>query len=156
MGSHAVHFSSMRTDWATPSHVYEALHREFRFTMDPCELGDGGGLFGKRDGLLSEWTGQRVYCNPPYGPAITDWLARQKDAEVAVYLLPARTDTSWFHEHVLRYAREVRFLRGRLRFSGSKNSAPFPSMVVVFENQTAAGAVAPATDGLTRTTSLGR
>lgn len=127
-----VHFSSARTDWATPSHVYEALHREFGFTLDPCRLGDEGGLFGRRDGLLLSWAGERVYCNPPYGPAIPDWLAKGRDAEVAVYLLPARTDTRWFHEHCLRWAREVRFLRGRLKFGGSKNSAPFPSMVVVY------------------------
>ena len=129
---HKVMFSSARIDWATPSHVYDALNREFRFTMDPCELGDAGGLFGRRDGLMQSWKGQRVYCNPPYGPGIRDWLDRAKETELAVYLLPARTDTSWFHEVILREATEIRFLRGRLRFSGSKNSAPFPSMVVIF------------------------
>ena len=128
----AVHFSSARTDWATPSHVYGALDREFAFTMDPCRLGDEGGLFGRRDGLLLSWTGQRVYCNPPYGPAIPDWLAKGREADVAVYLLPARTDTRWFHEHVLRYAADIRFLRGRLKFGGAKSGAPFPSMVVVY------------------------
>lgn len=128
----AVHFSSARTDWGTPSHLYTALNQEFRFTLDPCRLGDEGGLFGRRDGLLMSWSGERVFCNPPYGPAIPDWLGKGKDAEVAVFLLPARTDTKWFHEHCLRHASEIRFLRGRLRFGGSKTGAPFPSMVVVY------------------------
>ena len=128
----AVHFSSTRTDWSTPSHLYMALDKEFGFTLDPCKLGDVGGLFGRRDGLMLDWSGHRIYCNPPYGPAIPDWLSRGRDAVVAVYLLPARTDTAWFHEHCLRHATEIRFLRGRLRFGGAKNSAPFPSMVVVY------------------------
>ena len=132
----AVHFSSMRTDWATPSHVYEALNREFHFTFDPCQLGDEGGLFGRRDGLLVSWVGHRVYCNPPYGPAIPDWLARGLEAELAVFLLPARTDTAWFHDHVLRHAAEVRFLRGRLRFGGAKTGAPFPSMIAIYRGET--------------------
>ena len=132
MANLAVHFSSLRTDWSTPSQLRAALDSEFHFTLDPCELGDEGGLFGRRDGLLISWAGQRVFCNPPYGPAIPDWLKHGQEAAVAVFLLPARTDTQWFHEHCLRYSREIRFLRGRLRFGGSKNSAPFPSMVVVY------------------------
>ena len=129
----SVHFSSARTDWGTPSHLYTSLNHEFHFTLDPCRLGDEGGLFGRRDGLLMSWAGERIYCNPPYGPAIPDWLAHGKDAALAVYLLPARTDTKWFHEHCLRYAREIRFLRGRLKFGGSTSGAPFPSMVVIYE-----------------------
>ena len=128
----AVVFSSARTDWATPSHVYAALDREFKFTFDPCRLGDEGGLFGRRDGLMESWAGKRVFCNPPYGPAITDWLRPARDAVLSVYLLPARTDTAWFHDHCLKYSREIRFIRGRLRFGGAKNSAPFPSMLVIY------------------------
>lgn len=129
----AVHFSSARIDWQTPSHLYEALDSEFRFTLDPCRLGDEGGLFGRRDGLLHSWTGERVYCNPPYGAAIADWLRPAMEAQLAVFLLPARTDTQWFHNHCLKFAREIRFVRGRLRFGGAKNSVPFPSMVVIYE-----------------------
>lgn len=91
-----------------------------------------GGLFGRRDGLLVSWAGERVFCNPPYGPQIEDWLRWAHEAEVAVYLLPARTDTRWFHDHVLPKASEVRFLRGRLKFGGAKNGAPFPSMLAIF------------------------
>lgn len=127
-----VHFLSMRVDWATPSHVYTALDREFHFTLDPCRFGDEGGLFGLRDGLLLSWASERIFCNPPYGPTIQDWLTKSREADLAVFLLPARTDTRWFHEHVLRYAKEIRFLRGRLRFGGAKSTAPFPSMVVVY------------------------
>lgn len=137
MANLAVHFSSLRTDWSTPSHLRNALDAEFHFTLDPCELGDEGGLFGRRDGLLRSWAGQRIFCNPPYGPAIPDWLRHGREAELAVFLLPARTDTQWFHEHCLRYSSEIRFLRGRLRFGGSKNSAPFPSMIVVYDGRAA-------------------
>lgn len=128
----SVHFSSLSTNWATPRHLYEALDREFSFSLDPCPLGDEGGLFGRSDGLLISWKGQRVFCNPPYGPTIPDWLRQGEDAEIAVYLLPARTDVVWFHTHCLTRAREIRFIRGRLRFGDGRSPAPFPSMVVVY------------------------
>jgi site-specific DNA-methyltransferase (adenine-specific) len=125
----AVHFSSATDRWATPVALYAELNREFRFNFDPCPLDS------EEDGLLplySSWAGKRVYCNPPYGLGLNKWLLRGLDAELAVYLLPARTDTRWFHEIVLPHAREVRFLRGRLKFGDAINSAPFPSMVAVF------------------------
>ena len=128
-----VHFSSARTDWGTPSHLFTALNLEFKFTLDPCKLGDQGGLFGRRDGLVMSWAGHRVYCNPPYGPAIPDWLKQGETADLAVFLLPARTDNGWFHDHCLKKAKEIRFLRGRLKFGGSKSGAPFPSMIVIYE-----------------------
>jgi hypothetical protein len=122
-------FSSASNRWATPPDVYAALHAEFGFDFDPCPLD------GATDGLAplwSDWRGRRVFCNPPYGPGIGDWLRRGREAEVAVYLIPARTDVRWFHDLVLPHASEIRFLRGRLKFGGAKNGAPFPSMVVVF------------------------
>lgn len=121
--------SSNTWEWRTPETIYTELDREFHFDFDPCPLG------GDTDGrarLLNPWTGRRVFCNPPYGPEIPKFLECWKDAEVAVYLIPARTDTKWFHEICLPYAREIRFIKGRLKFGGSANSAPFPSMVVVF------------------------
>lgn len=123
-------FSSASDRWATPPDVYTALNSEFQFDFDPCPLD------GQTDGLAplwSEWRGRRVFCNPPYGPGLADWLKRGLEAKLAVFLIPARTDTRWFHDLVLPNAREIRFLRGRLRFGGQKNAAPFPSMVVVFE-----------------------
>lgn len=123
----SVHFSSLSVDWPTPAKLYAALDAEFGFTLDPCPLGGGA------DGLKKSWAGERVYCNPPYGPAIGAWLAKRHEPDVAVYLLPARTDTAWFHEQVLPDAREIRFLRGRLKFGDRpRMRAPFPSMAVIF------------------------
>ena len=122
-------FSAQSVNWGTPKALYAALDAEFHFTLDPCGLGDEGGLFGKRDGLLIPWAGHRVFCNPPYGPQIGAWLERASEPELAVYLLPARTDTRWFHNLVLPAAKEVRFLPGRLKFGDAKNSAPFPNML---------------------------
>ena len=135
----SVMFSSAAEAWATPLAVYDALHAEFRFTFDPCPLMEpaeaGLPLFGT-DGLYKPWDGHRVFCNPPYGPGIDKWLAKASEAEIAVYLLPARTDTRWWHNYALS-AREIRFLRGRLRFGGATNSAPFPSVVLVYANDRA-------------------
>jgi len=122
-------FSAASDRWATPHEVYAALDAEFGFDFDPCPL--DGGESGGVDGLAVSWAGRRVYCNPPYGPGIRAWLTKGLDAALAVFLLPARTDTRWFHEIVLPRAAEIRFIKGRLRFGGATNSAPFPSMVVV-------------------------
>jgi len=113
-------FSSATDRWATPRELYAALDQEFAFNFDPCPLD------GDEDGLAP------LFCNPPYGRGIGDWLKRGLEAELAVFLLPARTDTRWFHDLVLPHAREIRFCRGRLKFGGATNSAPFPSMIVVF------------------------
>ena len=122
-------FSSVSDRWATPLHVYDALDVEFSFNHDPCPLdGTGDGLLP----LFNEWHGKRVFCNPPYGPGIGDWLKRGLEADVAVFLIPARTDTRWFHEIVMPYAKDIRFVKGRIKFGNSKHNAPFPSMVVVF------------------------
>jgi site-specific DNA-methyltransferase (adenine-specific) len=122
-------FKSQTVEWPTPPEVYEQLNREFHFDFDPCPQG------ATEDGLASlftSWAGKRVFCNPPYGPAIRKWLERAHEAQVAVFLIPARTDTKWFHELILPHAAEVRFIKGRLKFVGAKHCAPFPSMVVVF------------------------
>jgi hypothetical protein len=118
-------FSSATDRWATPDDLYEALDDEFGFTLDPCRLDSD------HNGLTRSWAGQRVYCNPPYGPGIGAWLGKAQEADLAVYLIPARTDTRWWHEHAPR-ASEIRFLRGRLKFGGSTNSAPFPSVLLVY------------------------
>lgn len=122
-------FSSASDRWATPRELYRSLDAEFGFNFDPCPLDaetDG------RSPLFSEWSHKRVFCNPPYGPEIGKFLDRATEADLAVFLLPARTDTRWFHEEVLPKAREVRFIRGRLKFGDSANSAPFPSMIVIY------------------------
>jgi hypothetical protein len=123
-------FKSESVEHPTPRAVYEALDREFAFNFDPCPL---GGSVDGRSALFCEWSGKRVFCNPPYGPDIAKFLIRWHEAEIAVYLLPARTDTRWFHELCLPLAKEIRFIRGRLKFGDAKFGAPFPSMVCVFE-----------------------
>ena len=122
-------FKSQSVDWPTPAKLYQELDAEFHFDFDPCPL------HSQEDGLaplFCSWHGKRVFCNPPYGPKIRKFLERAKEAELAVFLIPARTDTRWFHEIVLPYASEIRFLKGRLRFGDATNAAPFPSMVVIF------------------------
>jgi|SRR6185437_110169 len=119
-------FANASEHWSTPTALYESLDREFRFTLDPCPLQSRS-----HEGLVANWDGQRVYCNPPYGPGIEKWLRKSHEAELAVYLLPARTDTAWWHNWAM-LADEVRFIRGRLKFGGSKNNAPFPSVILVF------------------------
>ena len=124
---------------ATPGGVYEELDREFGFNFDPCPLDPNGGLplFGP-DGLEASWSGRRVFCNPPYSN-IGVWLRKAREAEIAVFLLPARTDTSWWHDYALS-ADEIRFIRGRLRFGEAKSGAPFPSVVVIYGNNQNGGA----------------
>lgn len=132
---HAI-FRSAHVEWGTPPDLREALNREFQFTLDPCAPG------GVWDGREISWAGQRVFCNPPYGRKanIEGWLSKGREAVVAVFLLPARTDTIWFHEHALK-ADEIRFIRGRLKFCENHRicpkekwleGAPFPSMLVIY------------------------
>jgi site-specific DNA-methyltransferase (adenine-specific) len=123
-------FKSQSVEWPTPAAVYDALHAEFGFDLDPCPRdATESGLAP----LWVSWSGRRVFCNPPYGPGIRKWLERAPEADLAVYLIPARTCTRWFHDLVLPKAREIRFIRGRLRFGDAKNPAPFPSLVAVFQ-----------------------
>jgi len=115
------------------------LHAEFRFDLDVCATAENARcarFFTKaQDGLAQDWTGNTVFMNPPYGLTIARWIEKASGIErgVVVCLLPARTDTAWFHDFIYKRA-EIRFIRGRLRFSRSRNSAPFPSMIVIFRN----------------------
>src|SRR5688572_14705072 len=123
-------FSALSVDWATPEGLYALLDREFHFDLDPCPLRER-----EVNGLAMSWAGRRVFCNPPYGPATMAWLSKGKEAAIAVYLLPSRTDTRWWHKYAPQAA-EVRFIRGRLKFGGSKESAPFPSVLLIFNHDT--------------------
>lgn len=132
---HAAMFTSQSVEWATPKAVYQILDAEFGFNFDPCPLG------GDADGtapLFVPWYGKRVFVNPPYASGISPFLRRAVEADVAVFLIPARTDTRWFHDICLPMAKEIRFIKGRLKFGDAKNNAPFPSMIVVFEKAEAA------------------
>lgn len=137
----ALHFSSATDDWATPPELFAKLDARWRFTLDPCASPENAvcrRYFTIADnGLLQPWRG-RVFLNPPYGRVIGKWVAKALaevqlgNAELVVALLPARTDTAWWHDWVLPCA-QVEFLRGRLKFGGSKHSAPFPSCLAVYQ-----------------------
>ena len=131
---------SSRTDlWETPQDFFEKLDKEFHFTLDVCALPENAKCAAyytpEMNGLVQPWRG-KCWCNPPYGRKIGEWVKRAHNYAMegitTVMLLPARTDTQWFHDYILNPKREIRFIRGRLKFGGAKNSAPFPSMVVVF------------------------
>jgi phage N-6-adenine-methyltransferase len=133
-------FSSASDEWGTPQSFFDKLNDEFNFTLDPCATPDNAKcakFFTKQDDGLSRcWGGDRVFCNPPYSN-ICAWVAKaayeSERKSMVVMLVPARTDTKWFHELVYKKPRvEIRFIKGRLKFGDAKNSAPFPSMVVIF------------------------
>lgn len=134
-------FSSKTDKWATPQDFFDEINREFGFSLDVCALPENAKTTRyytpEQDGLTQPWEGV-VWCNPPYGRQIGKWVERAalaaKSGAVVVMLLPARTDTKWFHEYIYGKA-EIRFVRGRLRFGGAANPAPFPSMVVVFRGE---------------------
>lgn len=141
MSNLSIMFSSQTDEWATPQEFFDKLNKEFHFTLDPCALPSNAKCkryFTPEDnGLLQNWGGQIVFCNPPYGRAIYDWVRKcseeaQKPNTTVVALIPARTDTKYFHEFIYHKAKEIRFVKGRLKFGGSRNAAPFPSMVVIF------------------------
>ena len=123
--------------WATPQDFFVRLNQEFGFEIDVCandENAKCARYFTKEiDGLSQEWTGV-CWMNPPYGRGISAWMRKAYESSLegatVVCLIPARIDTSWWHEYAMKG--EVRYVRGRLKFGGHKNSAPFPCAVVVF------------------------
>ena len=137
----ALMFSSKTDLWETPQDFFDNLNALFSFTLDACALPWNAKCekyyTPEQDGLNMPWTGT-VWCNPPYGRGVEKWVEKayntaKNGMAVVVMLLPARTDTKWFHDfcYFNKYA-TVRFVKGRLKFGGCKNSAPFPSMVVIF------------------------
>ena len=139
-----VMFSSASNDWATPQEFYDKLNLEFNFTLDPCANHSNAKckkfFTPDEDGLKQSWEGHTVFCNPPYGREIAKWVRKcyeesKKYNITCVMLIPARTDTTYFHEYIYHKAYEIRFLKGRLKFGNSNNSAPFPSMVVIFKEE---------------------
>lgn len=133
-------FSSKTDLWSTPWNFFDKLNDEFHFTLDPCSTHENAKCYKhftiEEDGLLQDWGNEVVFCNPPYGRQIKDWVKKayeesQKDNTTVVMLIPARTDTIYFHEYIYHKA-EIRFIKGRLKFGDAKNAAPFPSMVIIF------------------------
>jgi len=123
--------SSCVQDWQTPKDLYKLLDSEFSFDCDPCPSIDMG--LHKADMLGSDW-GKINFVNPPY-KQIDKWIKKAflewQKGKVVVLLIPSRTDTRWWHDYIMK-ADEIRFIRGRLKFSDHKNPAPFPSAIVVF------------------------
>lgn len=124
-----LHFSSEKQDWTTPIDFFNKLNEEFNFNLDPCCY-EHTALCNKyftekEDGLMQDWKGYRVYCNPPYGKSIKKWVEKcykesKKENTLVVLLIPARTDTSYFHDYVYKPENEIRFIRGRLKFGNCK------------------------------------
>lgn len=130
-------FTSKTDQWATPQDFFDKLNEEFGFTLDVCALPENAkcsAFFSPQiDGLKQDWLGV-CWCNPPYGRGIGAWIKKASEAKATVVcLVPARTDTAWWHDYAMK-ADDIRFIRGRLKFGGSKNSAPFPSAVLVYRN----------------------
>jgi len=135
-------FSSKSNDWATPQDFYNQLDAEFEFTLDPCASQSSAKCASfytaDDDGLSKDWEGHTVFMNPPYGRKIGNWIQKayeegEKSNTRVVALIPARTDTKYWHNYCMK-ATEIRFVKGRLKFGqgNTKNSAPFPSAVVIF------------------------
>lgn len=129
---------SATVEWATPQAFFDAYNAEFRFTLDAAASAENHKcerfFTNAEDGLAQDWGQETVWVNPPYGRQITDWMKKAAEAQAGgatvVMLVPARTDTAWFHDVALK--QEVRFLRGRLKFGGATHGAPFGCIVVVF------------------------
>jgi site-specific DNA-methyltransferase (adenine-specific) len=133
-------YSSKTPEWATPQSLFDELNNEFHFTLDPCST-DANAKCEKHytiadDGLSHSWDAERVFMNPPYGRVIAHWVKKASkisDGGVCVCVLPARTDTRWFHEYIYGKT-EIRFLKGRVRFN-DEGPAPFPTMIVIFRGK---------------------
>lgn len=138
-------FSSKKMDWGTPQALFDKLNAEFCFTVDAAALASNAKCSRfwslEEDGLRQNWGGEKVFCNPPYGRDCWRWIKKaciesEKPGTVVVMLIAARTSNSEWHDYIFSHAKEVRFIRGRLKFetkNGTASSAPFPSAVVVFQ-----------------------
>lgn len=142
MASFAGKFASTRQDWETPLEVFAPLNMEFRFTLDAAASAENAKaprwFTAEEDGIIQDWGIERVWLNPPYGDGaakISTWVKKAHDASLngalVVMLIPARTNTEWFHKYCLGCA-EVRFVRGRPKFGGAEHGLPQPLCIIVF------------------------
>jgi len=135
-------YASKTDSWGTPEKLYQELNKIYKFKLDPCcdELNKkhDKNYFTKKDnGLIQDWSKYKsVFMNPPYGREIKSWVKKayeeNKKGCLVVCLLPARTDTKWFHDYIYKKHR-IDFIKGRLRFGNAIENAPFPSMIVYME-----------------------
>lgn len=139
-----VHYSSKSNEWATPQNLFDELNEEFNFTLDPCATDENAKCSKyftiEDDGLSKDWSNEVVFMNPPYGREIKKWIKKAYEESLngatVVCLIPARTDTTYWHDFIFDKADDIKFLKGRLKFGNSKNSAPFPSAIVVYQGVT--------------------
>lgn len=146
-----VHFSSKKSKWETPQALFDKLNAEFGFTVDVCATKTNAKVpfffSRKTNGLRQSWAGHRCWMNPPYGREIGKWIQKavkasaEPSSALVVCLVPARTDTAWWHDNIWDEEEnqpypgvEVRLLRGRLKFGKAKSGAPFPSAIVIFRS----------------------
>lgn len=135
-------------EWYTPLYLFNELNEQFNFELDPCadktnRLGLKYFYTKEEDGLLKDWSKfNSIYINPPYGRNISKWVEKAYNTFIKsnhsidiVLLLPARTDTKWFHNYLVNEFCSVYFIKGRLRFYPSNNPAPFPSMICIFKKK---------------------
>lgn len=142
----SVHFSSATDQWSTPQATFDALNAEFGFDVDVCAVSENAKcdryFTPKQDGLAQDWRGLTCFMNPPYGREIKHWMFKAHLSSLGgatvVCLVPARTDTGWWHDYAMKG--EIRFIRGRLQFGTRRKDAPFPCAVVVFRPQAIASA----------------
>ena len=123
-------FSSAKEEWETPQDLFDKLDAEFHFTIDvaalPCNAKCKRFYTPETDGLKQDWTGEVVWCNPPYGKKAVDFVrkAYQQMDTKTVMLLPARTDTKWFHDYIYHNScAQIIFIKGRLKFGGGRQTA---------------------------------
>lgn len=131
-------FKSQICEWPTPQALFDQLDKEFGFTLDVCATKENAKCVKfydiNKNGLMQKWGSEVCWMNPPYGPELFKWMSKaweqSQNGATVVCLVPARTDTVWWHGFAMQG--EIRFIKGRLKFGDSKNSAPFPSAIVVF------------------------
>ena len=135
----SLHFSSAKSDWGTPQELVDKLSKIFPFVLDVCASEENKKCFyfisEEENAFETEWAQRCCWMNPPYGREIGKWVQRayeqsRKHNNTIVCLLPARTDTRWWHDYCMRG--EITFLKGRITFDGASAPAPFPSAIVVF------------------------
>lgn len=135
-------FMSKNIVWATPQTLFDQLNKQYSFTLDVCAIEENTKckkfFSPEDDGLAQSWSGS-CWMNPPYGKTISKWMKKafdeattNPDVTSVVCLIPSRTDAKYFQNIVFPNAKQICFVKGRLKFGDSKNSAPFPSVIVVF------------------------
>lgn len=139
-------FSSETNEWATPQALFDKLDKEFNFTLDPCSTHENHKCKKyftiEDDGLKQDWSNNIVFMNLPYSREIKFWMEKAYSESlkgaIVVCLIPARTDTKYWHDWIFNKAAEIRFIKGRVKFGDGTGSAPFPSALIVYDNSKSA------------------